>query len=196
VSEMADRVEQFANCFVPKVKVLTACLVSAQRWTEIDPNHPDAVAIRKEIAKIDPEITCMLNDLVNLAEDCKPYIHGKEPPNAAPGHLADEQRIAATLGEMTAVVKECTIQEVLVQKKLELAKVKKELEALRIVATLLRDEEDWVRAAAQPTLTITGQSLVEAGAVIDSPPASSSQRGRWRNAAKRFFPGIPIRKHS
>jgi len=193
---MADRVEQFANCFVPKVKVLTACLVSAQRWAEIDPNHPDAVAIRKEIAKIDPEITCMLNDLVNLAEDCKPYVHGKEPPNAAPGHLADEQRIAATLGEMTAVVKECTIQEVLVQKKLELAKVKKELEALRIVATLLRDEEDWVRAAAQPTLTITGQSLVEAGAVIDSPPASSSQRGRWRNAAKRFFPGIPIRKHS
>ena len=176
MSEMANRVEQFTNCFVPKVKVLTACLVCAQRWAEIDPNHPDAVAIRKEIAKIDPEITGMLNDLVNLAEDCKPYRHGEEPPNAAPGLLADEQRIAAALRKMTAVVKECTKQEVLLQKELELVKVKKELEALRIVAPLLRDEEDWVREA-QPTLTVTGPSLVKAGAVIDSPPASSSQRG-------------------
>ncbi|MGA9805354.1 MAG: hypothetical protein WBQ46_19045 [Terriglobales bacterium] len=196
MSEMADRVEQFANCFVPKVKVLTACLVSAQRWAEIDLTHPDAVAIRKEIEKIDPEITRMLHDLVNLAEDCKPYRHGEELPNAAPGLLADEQRIAAALRKMTAVVKECTKQEVLLQKELELVKVKKEVEALRIVATLLRDEEDWVREAAQPTLTVTGPSLVKAGAVIDSPPASSSQRGRWRNAGKRFFPGIPIRKHS
>jgi hypothetical protein len=135
----------------------------------------------------------MLHDLVNLAEDCKPYIHGEEPPDAAPGLLADEQRIAAALRKMTAVVKECTKQEVLMQKELELVKVKKELEALRIVATLLRDEEDWVREAAQPTLTVTGPPLVKAGAVIDSPPASSLQRGRWRNAAKRFF---PVRKYS
>ena len=90
-------------------------------------------------------------------------------------------------------LRECTKQEVLMQKELELVKVKKELEALRIVATLLRDEEDWVREAAQPTLTVTGPPLVKAGAVIDSPPASSLQRGRWRNAAKRFF---PVRKYS
>ena len=57
------------------------------------------------------------------------------------------------------------VQEVLLQKELELAKVKKELEALRIVAKLLRDEEDWVREAAQPSLTVTGQSLIEAEAV-------------------------------
>jgi hypothetical protein len=65
------------------------------------------------------------------------------------------------------------VQEVLVQKELELAKVKKELEALRIVARLLRHEEDWVRWVSRPTLTATGASLVEAEAVIDSPPASS-----------------------
>jgi len=65
------------------------------------------------------------------------------------------------------------VQEVLLKKELELARVKKELEALRIVAPLLRDEEDWVRETAKPTLTVTGQSLIEAEAVIDSPPASS-----------------------
>jgi hypothetical protein len=48
---------------------------------------------------------------VNLAEDCKPYIHGKEPPNATPGDLADDQRTATALAEMNAVVKECTNQE-------------------------------------------------------------------------------------
>jgi hypothetical protein len=83
-----------------------------------------------------------------------------------------------------------SVQEVLLQKELELAKVKKELEALRIVAKLLMDEEDWPRVAVQPTLTITGQSLIQAEAVIDSLHASSSGRGGWRNAAKRFFPRV------
>ena len=57
------------------------------------------------------------------------------------------------------------VQEVLVQKEFELAKVKKELEALRIVSTLLRDEEDWVRETAVPTLAVTGQALLEAEVV-------------------------------
>jgi hypothetical protein len=94
------------------------------------------------------------------------------------------------------------VQEVLVQKELELAKAKKELDALRIVVLLLRDEEDWVRETAVPTLTVTGQSLIEAETVtrpgsvnagfeLDSPPASSSWRVRWREAANRFFPAGP-----
>jgi len=111
VSEMADRVEQFANRFVPLAKVVTARLVSAQRWAEIDPYHIDAVAVRKEIAKIDPEFTHMLNDLVKITQDCAPDVHRREPPNAVPGDLADDQRIATALREMTAVVKECTKQE-------------------------------------------------------------------------------------
>lgn len=91
------------------------------------------------------------------------------------------------------------VQEVLAQKELELAKVKKELEALRIVVPLLRDEDDWDRETAIPTLTVTGQSLIEAEAVtrlgsvnagfgLDSPPAAASWRMRWREAANRFFP--------
>jgi hypothetical protein len=90
------------------------------------------------------------------------------------------------------------VQELLLQKELELAKAKKELEALRVVVPLLRDEEDWLREAA-PVLTVTGQSLIEAEAVtrlgsvnasfrLDSPPPSSSWRVRWREAANRFFP--------
>jgi len=47
------------------------------------------------------------------------------------------------------------VHEMLVQKEIELARVEKELEALRIVAPLLRDEEDWDSEAAEPTRTVT-----------------------------------------
>ena len=100
---------------------------------------------------------------------------------------------------MTPVSEIKNLQEALVQKELELAKAKKELEALRLVVPLLRDEEDWVRETAVPTLTVTGQSLIEAEAAtrlvsvnagfeLDSPPASASWSVRWREAANRFFP--------
>jgi hypothetical protein len=101
-------VEQFANRFVPQARVLTARLVSAQRWAEIDPYHMDAVAVRKEIAKFDPEFIRMLYDLVKLTGDCKPPLDDNESPNAVPDDQANEQRIAAALGEMTALIKECT----------------------------------------------------------------------------------------
>jgi hypothetical protein len=106
---MADRVEQFANLFVSKGRVLTVCLASAERWAEIDPHHPDAVAVRKEIVKIESEFTSLLNDLVNLTRDCATDIQGEEP-NATPGDSLDEQRIAAAVSEMIAVVKEYTKQ--------------------------------------------------------------------------------------
>ncbi len=100
---------------------------------------------------------------------------------------------------MTLVSETKNVQEVLLQKEFELAKVKKELEALRIVVPLLREEDDWVRETAIPTLTATGQSLIEAAAVtrlggvsagfgLDSPPFSSSWRVRRREAANRFLP--------
>jgi hypothetical protein len=108
VSEMADRVEQFANRFVPLVKIVTARLVRAQRWAEIDPHHIDAVAIRKEIAKVDPEFTHMLSDLVKIAQDCTSDIYRSEP---VPSDLADDQRIATSMREMTAAIKECTKEE-------------------------------------------------------------------------------------
>jgi hypothetical protein len=85
-------------------------------------------------------------------------------------------------------------RELLAEKELELARVKKDLEALRIVAPLLRDEEDCVREAAERKQTSTVMpSLVQAEAVLDSPHAFSSRSSRWRDAAKRLF---PVRRHS
>jgi hypothetical protein len=103
VSHTADRVDEFANRFIPKVEILTALLISAQRWTKIDPQHPDAVKIRKEVARIDAEFTYMLSDLVMLVEECQPCM---DPDNA--DHTAYETRIAPALAEMTARIKEVT----------------------------------------------------------------------------------------
>jgi len=105
VSHMADRVEQFANRFIPRVQILTTHLVSAQRWAKIDPTHPEAVAVRREIAKFDSEFTHMLTDLVKLVEDCQPYM---DPSSAATRDLAYETRIAPALADMTAAIREVT----------------------------------------------------------------------------------------
>jgi hypothetical protein len=105
VGEIADRVEQFANRFVSKTRVSTARLVSSRRWVETNPDDPSAVAIRKEIATIDPEFTRMLDDLVKLTNDCEAYIRKDELLDASAG-LAEVQRIRAAVGAMTAVVKE------------------------------------------------------------------------------------------
>ena len=107
--EIADRVEQFANPFVSKAKVLTARLVNSQTWVEIEPVDPSAVALRKEIVTIDPEFTRMLNDLVKLTQDCEAYIRRKEPLEASAG-LDEVQRIGAAVDTMTAVVMEYTKQ--------------------------------------------------------------------------------------
>jgi primosomal protein N'' len=108
---MADRVEQFASRFVPKVEILTALLATAQRWAKIDPHHPDAVRVRKEIAKIDSEFTRMLNDLVQLVQECQPYMDPSDVAGCDPEADQDyETRIAPALSHMTAAIKECTKQ--------------------------------------------------------------------------------------
>jgi len=110
VAEMAVRVEQFANRFVSKAQVLTACLASAERWAEIDPNHPDSIAVREEIKKIEPEFSGLLSDLVKLTKECEAYIQGKGQGNgrlsAAPCSRADELRITSVVSEMTAAANE------------------------------------------------------------------------------------------
>ena len=52
-----------------------------------------------------------------------------------------------------------TIQEMLAERELELARVKKDLETLRIVAPLLRDEEDRVGEHAETVLTLFALAL-------------------------------------
>lgn len=79
--------------------------------------------------------------------------------------LRDHSHIQVAVKLVAPVSGIKNVQEVLVQKELELAKVKRELQALRSVVKLLRDEDAWVREAAQPTLTVTGESLIEREAV-------------------------------
>ena len=92
-------------------RVTTACLASAERWAEIDPNHPDSVAVRKEIEKIQPEFTSLLDDLRRLTRECKfLYLQGTGQGSgkysATPCNRADELRITSAVREMTVAVNE------------------------------------------------------------------------------------------
>jgi hypothetical protein len=105
-------------------------------------------------------------------------------------------QLAVKLGSLTVRMK--AIDEVIAQKELELAKVGKELDALRIVAPLLRGEEDGLSEAVETTRTPTvlQQSAVQDEAIIDSRPAFFSWWERWREAANRFFLMASSRRHS
>ena len=107
---MADRVEQLAKRVASRARDFTVCLDSAERWAEIDPSHPDAVAVRKETGKVDAEFARLLNDLVELINDCVAHIHCNDRYIAGPVDLADVQRITVAVGAMIAVVNEYTIQ--------------------------------------------------------------------------------------
>jgi hypothetical protein len=67
------------------------------------------VAFKKEMVTNDSEFIRMLDDLVKLIQDCETYIRGNGPLEGSAG-LAELQRIAAAVGEMTTVVKEYTRQ--------------------------------------------------------------------------------------
>lgn len=107
------------------------------------------------------------------------------PCDRSPIHLAAKS--AAALTEMNVL-------ELLPQKELELARVKKEVAALRIVAPLLREEADHLSETGEPTLTvpIIRQLLAQDDPVVYSPDASSTRKGRWRDAAKYLFRGSSI----
>lgn len=109
MGDLADRIEQFANRFISKAKALTARLVNSRTWVELEPVDPCAVVFRREIVTTDSEFTRMLNDLVKLTQDCEAYIRSQVPLDV-PSGLAEVQRIARVVGEMTAVVNEYTTQ--------------------------------------------------------------------------------------
>jgi hypothetical protein len=79
----------------------------------------------------------------------KPEINRAHPlpiPTAPEDSVA---QVAVRVGSLTISPK--TIDEVLVQKEIELTRVGKELDALRIVAPLLRDEKELPGKAVEPT---------------------------------------------
>jgi hypothetical protein len=80
------------------------------------------------------------------------------------------------------------VYEVLRQKELELARLEKEVEALRIAAPLLSEEKETLAEAPKPSLTTTASpqpvrvpSMVAAQAA--NPP---SRVAGWEDAAKRW----------
>lgn len=91
--------------------------------------------------------------------------------------------LGGQISSVTAITK--IIDEVLLQKEIDLTQVTKELQALRLVAPLLRDEEDGFNEIVEPTPT-----------PVLMPAATSSWWKGWRRRANHFFAVAFIRGHS
>jgi hypothetical protein len=80
------------------------------------------------------------------------------------------------------------VYEVLRQKELELTRLEKEVEALRVAAPLLSEEKEQISEAPKPTLTATTPQQpiripAPAAAQAATPPARAAG---WEDAAKRW----------
>ncbi len=100
-------------------------------------------------------------------------------------HPNDDAPIAlgGQISNVTAITK--IIDKVLLQKEIDLTQVKKELQALRLVAPLLRDEQDGFNETVEPTLP-----------PMLMPAATLSWWKGWRRRANHFFAVAFIRGHS
>jgi len=81
------------------------------------------------------------------------------------------------------------VYEVLRQKELELARLEKEVEALRVAAPLLSDEKESVSDSPKPSLTAAqaAQPLRIPPPVVTSATAPAPTRNAgWEEAAKRW----------
>jgi hypothetical protein len=77
------------------------------------------------------------------------------------------------------------VYEVLRQKELELTRLEKEVEALRVAAPLLSEEKEQISEAPKPSLTATAQQPVRIPPVVAAAPAPARVAG-WEEAAKRW----------
>jgi hypothetical protein len=83
------------------------------------------------------------------------------------------------------------VYEVLRQKELELARLEKEVEALRVAAPLLSDDKDMVSdaAVAKPTLTTAASAQQQQPIRIPQPAVNQTPTARaagWEDTAKRW----------
>jgi hypothetical protein len=80
------------------------------------------------------------------------------------------------------------VYEVLRQKELELTRLEKEVEALRVAAPLLSDEKEALTEAPKPTLTATAPPQpVRIPPVVAAQGAGAPARvAGWEEAAKRW----------
>jgi len=81
------------------------------------------------------------------------------------------------------------VYEVLRQKELELARLEKEVEALRVAAPLLSDEKDPGTEVSKPTLatpTSTQQPIRIPQPAVNASPQPARAAGGWEDTAKRW----------
>ena len=80
------------------------------------------------------------------------------------------------------------VYEVLRQKELELTRLEKEVEALRVAAPLLSEEKEPLAEAPKPSLTASAQPQpVRIPPVVASQAANAPSRvAGWEEAAKRW----------
>jgi hypothetical protein len=80
------------------------------------------------------------------------------------------------------------VYEVLRQKELELTRLEKEVEALRVAAPLLSDEKEQLAEVPKPSLTATPpQQPVRIPPVVAAQATNSPSRvAGWEEAAKRW----------
>jgi hypothetical protein len=80
------------------------------------------------------------------------------------------------------------VYEVLRQKELELARLEKEVEALRVAAPLLSDEKESTSDSPKPSLTAAQaqQPLRIPSTVVASSTPPTTRAAGWEDAAKRW----------
>lgn len=79
------------------------------------------------------------------------------------------------------------VYEVLRQKELELTRLEKEVEALRVAAPLLSEEKESTTETSKPTLTATtSQQPMRIPPVVAASTAAPTRAAGWEDAAKRW----------
>ena len=80
------------------------------------------------------------------------------------------------------------VYEVLRQKELELARLEKEVEALRVAAPLLSEEKEPSLDSSKPTLTttVTQQAIRIPAPVVAQAVGQPARAAGWEDAAKRW----------
>jgi hypothetical protein len=79
------------------------------------------------------------------------------------------------------------VYEVLRQKELELTRLEKEVEALRVAAPLLSDEKEQLAEAPKPSLAAAPPQPVRVPPVVAAQAATGPARAAgWEDAAKRW----------
>jgi len=80
------------------------------------------------------------------------------------------------------------VYEVLRQKELELTRLEKEVEALRVAAPLLSEEKEGMIETSKPTLTSTPsqQPIRIPPPVVAAPTPPPARAAGWEDAAKRW----------